>query len=161
MNKSKKEDFNAIINGNIFEDKAWIHYWKTRQKINNCGKWMIFFNANNYEFVKEICIKAINEKIINSCKHTAFEIDSLIHEKSEKYNSGVICFYLDGTLDTEHKKVLKFLKNNDLIRKTKTGKLYNISFKFDDQTRMGEYGNKFNPIIKLSDFINLETYEFI
>ena len=48
-----------------------------------------------------------------------------------------------------------------MIRKTKTGKLYNISFKLDNQTRAMEYGDKFKGKITLSDFINLETGEWI
>jgi hypothetical protein len=44
-----------------------------------------------------------------------------------------------------------------MIRKTKTGKLYNISFKYDSQTHNGEYGNEFSSEIKLKDFVNLET----
>ena len=51
---------------------------------------------------------------------------------------------------------------NGLIRKTKTGKLYNISFKFDSETFAGKYkGNGFSGKIKLADFVDLETGEFI
>ena len=35
---------------------------------------------------------------------------------------------------------IQFFLDNDLIRKKKDGGLYNISFKFDTQTRAGEYG---------------------
>ena len=52
----------------------------------------------------------------------------------------------------------------DYIRgslKTKTGRLYNISFKFDDQTRAGEYGADFKGAIKLAQFIDLNTGEWI
>ena len=60
---------------------------------------------------------------------------------------GVCCFYLNG---------------NGLIRKTKTGKLYNISFKFDTETYAGKYkGSGFSGKIKLADFVDLETEEFI
>ena len=49
-----------------------------------------------------------------------------------------------------------------LIRKTKTGKLYNISFKFDPESYAGKYkGSGFSGKIKLADFVNLETGEFI
>lgn len=51
---------------------------------------------------------------------------------------------------------------NGLIRKTKTGKLYNISFKFDTETYSGKYkGSGFSGKIRLSDFVDLETGEFI
>lgn len=50
---------------------------------------------------------------------------------------------------------------NNLIRRTKTGRLYNISFKFDDQTLAGEYGSDFEGKIKLEQFVDLNTGEFI
>ena len=49
---------------------------------------------------------------------------------------------------------------NNLIQKTKAGKLFNISFKLDDQTRAGEYGADFKSEIKLADFIDLYTGEW-
>lgn len=52
-----------------------------------------------------------------------------------------------------------FLVNN-LIQKTKKGRLYNISFKLDKQTQAGEYGNEFHSEIRLSNFIDLETGEW-
>ena len=48
-----------------------------------------------------------------------------------------------------------------MIQRTKKGKLYNISFKLDNQTRAGEYGKAFKSSIKLSNFINLDTEECI
>ena len=51
--------------------------------------------------------------------------------------------------------------DNQLIRKTKKGRYYNMSFKFDDQTRAGEYGDNFEGKIKLEDFIDLDTGEWI
>lgn len=52
--------------------------------------------------------------------------------------------------------------DNGLVRKTKSGKLYNISFKYDTETYAGKYkGSGFAGKIKLADFVNLETGEFI
>ena len=51
------------------------------------------------------------------------------------------------------------MMDNDLIRKTKAGKYYNISFKFDDQTRAGEYGSDFEGKIKLEAFYRLSNRE--
>ena len=53
-----------------------------------------------------------------------------------------------------------FMLENNLIQKTKAGKLFNISFKLDDQTRAGEYGADFKSEIKLADFIDLYTGEW-
>lgn len=52
--------------------------------------------------------------------------------------------------------------DNGLVRKTKSGKLYNISFKYDAETYAGKYkGSGFAGKIKLADFVDLETGEFI
>lgn len=50
---------------------------------------------------------------------------------------------------------------HDLIRMTKSGRYYNNSFKFDNQTRAGEYSTDFEGMIKLNEFINIETGEHI
>jgi len=130
-------------------------YWFLSGKENQldehkCGKWMIFFN--DQEFAKEICQKAIDEQAVYECKCTDMETTG-----SE---SGVICFYLNGDDIDNHKRVIQFLKDNDLIQKTKTGRLYNLSFKFDDQTIAGEYGSNFEGKIKLDQFLDLKTREW-
>ena len=52
--------------------------------------------------------------------------------------------------------------DNGLVRKTKSGELYNISFEYDSETYSGKYkGNVFSGKIKLADFVDLETGEFI
>ena len=48
-----------------------------------------------------------------------------------------------------------------LVQRTRTGRLYDIPFKFDEQTRAGEYGASFHARITLSDFVDLETGSFI
>ena len=114
------------------------------------GKWMIFFNDQS--FAQEICQKAIDENVAYECKCTDLETTG--------YESGVICFYLNGDDIDNHKRVIQFLKDNDLIQKTKTGRLYNLSFKFDDQTIAGEYGDNFEGKIKLDQFLDLQTGEW-
>lgn len=113
---------------------------------NKSGKWMYFFDDQS--FADEICENAILNDICVESKHT--------------YDSkGVCCFYLNGDDIDSHKKVIKYFIKNNLIKKTKAGKLYNISFKFDSQTRAGEYGEDFIAEIKLDQFVDLQTGEFI
>lgn len=58
--------------------------------------------------------------------------------------------------------MLRYMLDNRLIRKTKSGKLYKISFKYDSQTHAGKYkGSGFAGEIKLADFVDLETGEFV
>lgn len=113
---------------------------------NKSGKWMYFFD--DHSFANEICEKAILSDVCVESKHT---------DDSE----GVCCFYLNGDDIDSHKKVIEYFVKNNLIKKTKAGKLYNISFKFDRQTRAGEYGEDFTAEIKLDQFVDLQTGEFI
>ena len=53
--------------------------------------------------------------------------------------------------DLDHKEVLSFYKENDLFRKTKTRKLYNISFKYDFQTYNNEYQEDFVQKVFMKD----------
>ena len=118
---------------------------------DKCGKWMYFFD--DQMFAQNICQKAIDEKVCYECKCSDLD---MISDKA-----GVICFYLNGDDIDNHKRVIQFMIENNLIRKTKTGKLYNISFKYDKQTRAGEYSADFEGKIKLERFIDLRTGEFI
>jgi len=110
-----------------------------------CGKWMYFFGDE--EFADEMCRKAIEEGVCPEAKHS---------DASE----GVCCFYINGDDIPAHRRVIEFFLNNNLIRVTKTGKLYNISFKYDEQTSAGEYGGDFKAEIKLEQFIDLQTREW-
>ena len=138
----------------MIKDGGWIWFLSGKEDIlidDKCGKWMYFFK--NQEFAQQICQKAIDENICYECKCTDME--------TRIESEGVICFYLNSDDIENHKRVIQFMKDNGLIQKTKSGKLYNISFKFDSQTRVGNYGADFERKIKLDQFLNLYTGEFI
>ena len=118
---------------------------------HRCGKWMYFFD--NQKFALDLCEKAIKENVCYECKCTDLEM--------ARTEAGVICFYLNGDDIENHRRVIQFMMDNKLIRKTKTGRLYNISFKFDDQTRAGIYGANFEGVIKLAQFVDLNTGNWI
>lgn len=133
----------------IKENPFWIYYLGDNDpSLDNkkCGKWMYFFNDR--AFIQDICSRAIGEDIVEECKHSNAE-------------DGVACFYLNDDDIIRHKRVINFFISNDLIRKTKAGKFYNISFKRDTQTRAGEYGDKYQSDIKLDRFLNLDTGEWL
>jgi len=109
------------------------------------GKWMYFFKDK--ERVAGLCKAAVEQGIVLEAKHGDAP-------------DGVSCFYLKCDDMESHKKVIQFFLDNDMIQKTKTGKLYNISFKLDDQTRAGEYGEMFKSEIKLEQFLDLYTGEW-
>lgn len=135
---------------------GWDFYKSSNLKdiINNCGKWMYFFDAKDYTFAEEITQKAVKEGWCEEAKHTSKEFVELL-------NHGVCCFYCDSTNIQSMKKIISFFLNNNLIRRTKKGKLYNISFKRDEQTREYKYGSHFVADIKLNNFIDLDTGKFI
>lgn len=133
---------------------GWYWYLTEKRKLlkkDKCGKWMYFFD--NQSFAMSICEKAINENICYECKCSDLELTGV--------DSGVICFYLNGDDIENHYRVIQFMLDNELIKRTKSGRLYNMSFKYDEQTRAGEYGAGFEGVIKLDQFINLYTGEWL
>ena len=134
--------------------RGWYWYDTEDAKLletHRCGKWMHFFN--DQEFAMNICEKAIAENVCYECKCTDMEL------QGDK--TGVICFYSNGDDIENHHRIIQFMIDNQLIQKTKTGRLYNISLKFDNQTCAGEYGADFKGIIKLEQFVDLNTGEWL
>lgn len=122
-----------------------------------CGKWMFFFSPFKTALMDDIVGTAILDGVVVEAKYSNPE--TLIAAGSKQ---GVCCFYLNGIDREGHKRVLSYMLNNGLIRKIKSGRLYNISFKYDTQTYAGKYkGSGFSGAIKLADFVDLETGEFV
>ncbi len=124
---------------------GWVFYLgEDYQELDphKCGKWMYFFADLNR--AEDLCRIAVEEGVVVESKHT----DAL---------NGVCCFYLNGDNAKSHRRTLEFFLAHDMIRKTKAGKYFNISFKYDDQTLSGEYGRDFRGQIKLNQFMDLET----
>lgn len=133
----------------VTKNPVWVYYLADTDPHfdeTKVGKWMYFFGDR--QFVEKICREAIEQNIVEECKHS-------------NADDGVSCFYLNDDDLEGHRRVIEFFIKNDLIRKTKKGKLYNISFKYDTQTLAGEYGEDYHSDIKLEEFVNLETGEWI
>ena len=131
---------------------GWFYFLSGNEgllKRSQCGKWMYFYEASNQRFAKKICKKAIEENVCFECKCT-----DIARVKSA---TGVVCFYTNGDDINGHNRIIRFMLENDLIKKTKTGRLYNISFKYDSQTRLRLYGTSFKGTIKLEDLVDLKT----
>ena len=138
----------------------WTFYLDTDRQAeldtDKCGKWMYFFDNSEkgISFAKDICEKAVKVGAAIETKHTHEDFVRIL-------GSGVCCFYCNGADIEAHKKIISFFLENEMIRKTKKGKLYNISFKYDTQTHNNEYGDEFVSAIKLENFLNLETGEWL
>lgn len=138
------------------DDPFWSYYIDRKAAPGlderRCGKWMAFFSG--LPRAEEVCAKAVLSGAVAECKHTSAPI-------VRAGKTGVMCFYLNGDDRVAHRRVLSFMIENGLIRKTKTGRLFNIAFKYDDQTRAGEYGGGFKAKMTLSDLVDLDTGEFL
>lgn len=132
----------------IVKQRGWVFYVGNENELDSekVGKWMYFFNDR--EFVEQICAETVEQGIVAESKHS-------------DDNEGVACFYLNCDDLEGHKKVISYFLKNKLIRKTKAGKLYDISFKRDEQTALLEYGSGFKSEIRLSKFIDLVTEQWV
>ncbi len=114
------------------------------------GKWMFFYKSQSaHEFAAEKCREAVERGVICESKVSDNPIE------------GVSCFYLNCDDMDGHKGVIQFFLDNNMISRTKNGRLYNISFKLDRQTINGEYGQNFKPVIKLDEFIDLNSGKWL
>lgn len=130
----------------ISEKGDWIRYsseddWKL-SSIKDCGKWVNFYRE--IEFAKQVITRAIDLDIVKYAKHT-------------KGNSGALCLYVSATNVNDHMRVINFLKDQNLIRLKSDLSYFDNSFKLNGQSWSKEYGNFFEGLIKLSDFIDLNT----
>ena len=152
--KDSPDDNKNPIQVTELEALGW--YWylsedaETKLIPSKCGKWMHFFE--DQEFARKICRKAIEEGVCYECKCRILDSRNI---------TGVICFYLNGDDVENHRRVISFMLRNDLIPRTQYGRYHNLSFKYDSQTQAGEYGDSYKGKIKLSDFINLYSGEWI
>ncbi len=113
------------------------------------GKWMYFFRGEEgRKFTEDCCRETVEKGIVQE-------------SKLSDNNEGVACFYLNIDDIEGHKRIIQYFLDHEMIRRTKTGKLYNISFKLDNQTDAGAYGNDFKAELKLDNLINLNTGEWI
>ena len=132
----------------IVKNNVWTYYIGDDSMLDDtkCGKWMYFYD--DIKKAKVVCKRAVEDNIVYESKH------------SNKNNDGVACFYLNADDMDNHKRVIQFFLDNNLIPKTKSGRYYNISFKLDSQTHNNEYGSYYKSNIRLEDFIDLNTGEW-
>lgn len=151
-------DSNSVVRVQSFSwiwfiDKERIHDIEPAQ----CGKWMFFFSPFKTARMDDIVGTAVLNGVVAEAKYSNPETLIAAGQKN-----GVWCLYLNGNDREGHKKVLRYMLDNGLIRKTKSGRLYNISFKYDSQTYAGKYKESgFAGEIKLADFVDLGTGKFV
>ncbi|MCY8152600.1 MULTISPECIES: hypothetical protein [Bacillus subtilis group] len=146
-----------------YRDLGWCYYgidttqYPAFKETDKIGKFMTYGKGDLSNETQELILKAIKQGITPLIKHT--NMDTLEFNPRSKNGSWVIVWY-----STDEEKALKglakYLIENGLVQKTKSGKYYNLPFKYDEQTQNGEYGEQFNPSISLKNLMDLNTGEF-
>lgn len=137
----------------VIEYGPWVYYDAGEEDTDpdTCGKWMYEFD--DYDLAEDLCTRAVENGVVSVAKHNAFP--------DPRYPHGICCFYIDGTDPDAHAEVIGFFLENNLVPRDQSGRLKDIPFKYDWQTRAGLYGDDFIPEITLGDFIDLDTGEWI
>ena len=159
---SRPED-EYVDNGRIIKhsDVYWIFYIDKSKESeldpDRCGKWMYFFAEENRDHADELCRKAVTGGVCIEAKYSTEYQSRQIGD-----DRGLVCLYLNGDDIDTHRRVIRFMLENRMIQKTKTGRYYNMPFKYDSQTKAGEYRDTgFKAQLRLSDLIDLYTGEWI
>ncbi|MED1012110.1 hypothetical protein [Bacillus mycoides] len=138
--------------------RGWCWYGTgTFKETDNVGKFVMVVKDDISSEMQELIIKAIEQGITTLVKHT--DPDTAGFNPFVKDGSLAIMWY--STDEKENlKKLAKFLIDHGLVPKNKNGNYRNISFKYDEQTRNGEYGEEFKASISLKDLMDVATGEF-
>ena len=115
------------------------------------GFWQIYAPKEFTEELIQYIADAISGGALESGRvDTSYQLDTtvcLLH-----------CLSTDRNM---MKRVLRYMIDTNKVQKTKSGRLYNISYKFIAQSQAGLTGDKFVALIKLEDFVDLHTGEFL
>ena len=131
---------------NVYLAGPWIYFIGNKDMIEKeSGKWIL----HNHYFDDAITILHILSTMGYNCKCATVGI-------MQDMTVPMIIY-----CEPDDIKIVNIMVKLDLIQKTKSGKLFNIAYKFNDQTRSGEYGNSFTAKVTLSDYVNLDTGEII
>lgn len=137
---------------------AWDYYGQVEGGTGVVGKFTTIGSGDISDELQQIILKAIEEGVTPLVKHT--NLEAIEFNPQSKDGSWAIIWYSSDDLQAL-KRLAKFLVDHNLVRKTKAGRLYNMGFKYDEQTANGEYGENFKPTIAFKDLLNLETGEVL
>ena len=110
--------------GSISRVKSYSWIWFiNKERIQDidpaqCGKWMFFFSPFKTTLMDDIVGTALLDGIVAEAKYSNPE--TLITAGTKH---GVCCFYLNGNDREGHKRILNYMLDDGLVRKTKSGKL--------------------------------------
>lgn len=133
----------------ITSTEKWVYYTADNYygfDPKKVGKWMYFYYDVNQ--ADAYCRRAVDNCITNRAKHS-------------NATSGICGFYVDIGDNDGHRRVIKFLLDNDLVRRTASGRLFDIAFKYEVSDYFGDFGEATLPKLKLSDFVDLDSGEML
>ncbi|GEN46725.1 hypothetical protein [Alkalibacillus haloalkaliphilus] len=142
---------------------GWCYYGKNNsqspafKKTDNIGKFMTYGKGDLSNELQELILKAIKQGVTPLVKHNDLEMLGFNPRSTD--GSWVVIWYSNDERENL-KSLANFLIDHELVPKTKSSRYYNISFKYDNETRNDEYGEQFKPSIKLEDLMDLNTGEF-
>ena len=121
------------------------------------GKWMLFFRGGESDWMEKVCRRAVESGACHEAKM------STPFQREQHGGTGVACFYIDGDSPEQHRRLLSHMLEEDLLERDGDGRLVDVDFKFDWQTAAGMYDGDsgYVPQIMLSDFVDLDTGEFL
>ena len=148
-------------NVNEFNTMNWIVVYDPDRDVESelepdvCGKWMMYFSEDEQAWAHDMIEGAITSGACGSAKMSN-SLNMMVYG-----GTGVACFYIVGTDDEQHKTLLSYMLDQGLFPHDADGRLCDEPFKFDWQTAAGQYGDSFVPEITLSDYVDLDTGEFL
>lgn len=122
----------------VLDDEIIRYYGPTGNEldINTVGSWRIPFDGK--ENAARICKDAIKAGAVAACAH-------------DNRESGLICFYVDGTSDDAQRALLTWLRDNNLLLRNPDGSFVDIPYVYDMRS-----ADNITSDAKLADFIDLQ-----
>lgn len=138
----------------VIERGSWVFYVDPSYEDldpDRTGKWLVPFD--DIDIMAEACEDAVEGGVVSEAKHSATP------DASE--HGGICCLYLHGDDEEGHEEVIAFLLGRGLVPRDGSGRLIDIPFKYDWQTRAGLYDDDFVPELTLGDLVDLGTGEWL
>ena len=126
----------------------WVYYLGECMdlEVDESGKWVYDFEDSIV--VEELCEYAVAHDLVQASKYC-------------KVGRGVACFYLNKKDTKGHKRFLSYLLQQNLIPKTATGRLQNLSFLGDQPIREEKDEINHPAPLTLETFIDLDSAQQI
>lgn len=136
--------------GTKYTSEEWVEYYRVKEISENGGYYKYDYTSfAEFEKVEPLCKKIICDQAILYCRRT------------NNVSRGTIEFYISSEKQKSHKRLLRFMIDNGLVKRNDKGELYNIKFHENNPSQEELMGIKVEPKFRLGDFFDLITGELI